>query len=284
MTRNLDIALLRTFVAVADHANMTVAGNALHLTQSAVSQHIARLEELTGGLFTRERRGLRLTPTGERLLGKARQLLALNDELWSDMKNSIVDERLRLGAPYDLVTRLAPILKAYADSHPLVEILLFCAASPELRAATAEGEVELALIEEPLGPSHGERLAVDHLVWVGAKAGIAHQKKPLPVSMVAETCAFRSAVFDALRDRNVEWRTMLKSGSFDATIATVRSDLAVTACLATTVPPDLDILPPTTGLPELPTFAINLHVPKGHIVPSAIELARHIRDGLASSQ
>jgi DNA-binding transcriptional LysR family regulator len=184
MIRNLDIALVRTFVAVAEHANMTAAGNALHLTQSAVSQQIARLEDLSGVLFTRDRPGLRLTATGERLLGRARRLLALNDELWSDMTARIVEGRVRLGAPYDLVgTCLAPILKSYAEDHPRVEITLVCAASPELLAATAQAEIDLALIEEPVGPSRGECLAVDRLVWVGARAGTAHLKTPLPISM-----------------------------------------------------------------------------------------------------
>lgn len=92
MTRNLDIALLRTFLAVADRASMTAAGNALHLTQSAVSQQVARLEQAFGKpLFFRDRRGLRLTPAGERLLGKARRLLSLNDEIWADMTTRRVE-------------------------------------------------------------------------------------------------------------------------------------------------------------------------------------------------
>ena len=281
MSRNLDTALLRTFVTVADHASMTAAGNALHLTQSAVSQQIARLEELSGVLFTRNNRNIRLTATGERLLAKARHLLTLNDELWSDMTAKVMDGRVRLGAPYDLVgTWLAPILKNYAEDHPLVEISLVCAASPELLASTTEGAIDLALIEEPLGPSRGECLTVDRLVWVGAKAGAAHLKAPLPVSMVAETCAFRPAVLHALSEHNLAWRTIFESGSIDATTSTVRSDLAVTAWLASTVPVDLDILPSDAGLPELPSFAINLHMPNGHASLATIELARHIRGSL----
>ena len=46
MTRNLDIGLVRTFVAVAEKASMTAAANALHLTQGAVSQQIKRLEDM----------------------------------------------------------------------------------------------------------------------------------------------------------------------------------------------------------------------------------------------
>ena len=104
MSRNLDISLLRTFVAVADRASMTAAGNALHLTQGAVSQQVRRLEDLFGAaLFDRDRRGLRLTAPGERLLGKARRLLGLNDELWGEMTAAGVAGRVRLGAPYDLV-------------------------------------------------------------------------------------------------------------------------------------------------------------------------------------
>ena len=56
MLRNLDTALVRTFVTVADKASMTAAANALHLTQGAVSQQIKRLEEALGcSLFERDR-------------------------------------------------------------------------------------------------------------------------------------------------------------------------------------------------------------------------------------
>ena len=99
--------------------------------------------------------------------------------------------------------------------------------------------------------------------------------------MVAETCAFRPAVLQALGERNLTWRTVFESGSIDATTATVRSDLAVTVWLASTVPADLDILSPEAGLPELPSFAINLHVANGPMSPAIAELARQIRGGLA---
>jgi len=282
MPRNLDLSLLRTFVAVTDRGSMTAAANALHLTQGAVSQQIQRLEDLFGAaLFDRERRGLRMTQSGERLLGKARRLLGLNDELWAEMTAVTVEGAVRLGAPYDLVgSCLAAILKTYADSYPQVELSLSCAASPDLAGALARGEIDLAAIEEPLGPSNGERLCVERLVWVGARAGRAHLKHPLPVSMVADTCAFRPAVLAALHDHGRAWRTVFENGSIEATTATVRTDLAVTAWLAFTVPPGLDILPADAGLPELPPFAINLHLPRNDTSTATAELARHIRHAL----
>lgn len=282
MTRNLDIALLRTFVTVADHTSMTAAGNALHLTQSAVSQHIARLEDISGALFIRERRTLRLTSIGERFLGKARRLLALNDELWADMAEGSINGLVRLGAPYDLVgTWLPPILKTFSQTHPKVEIKLVCLASPELLTAITDGTIDLALVEEPVGKSDGECLAVDRLVWVGAKGGAAYLKTPLPVSMVAETCAFRPVVLQALDECDLAWRTMFESGSIDATRATIRADLAVTAWLASTVPNDLDILPFGQNLPKLPSFAINLYHAKGQLPRAVLELSQQIRHSVS---
>lgn len=286
MIRNLDTALVRTFVTVADKASMTAAANALHLTQGAVSQQIKRLEEVFGcSLFERDRHGLRLTRFGERLFGKGKRLLSLNDEIWSEMATSAVAGEVRLGVPYDLVgTMLAPVLKTYVETYPQVEISLVCASSPELVAALAAGRIDLAVIEEPVGPSAGDCLAIDRLVWVGSKGGIARHKRPLPVSMVAETCAFRPAVLAALGEHGLEWRTVFENGNLDATTATVRSDLAVTTWLASTVPADLDILSADPELPALPNFSINLHLPKHGVEPAAREFAACIRDGLARRQ
>ncbi|MEI9421052.1 LysR substrate-binding domain-containing protein [Mesorhizobium sp. Cs1299R1N1] len=282
MIRNLDTSLVRTFVTVADKASMTAAANALHLTQGAVSQQVKRLEDTLGcSLFERDRRGLRLTHSGERLFEKAKRLLSLNDEIWTDMVGSAVAGQVRLGVPYDLVgTLLAPVLKTYAEAYPQVEISLVCASSPELAAALAAGTIDLAVIEERVGPTSGECLAIDRLVWVGARGGAARAKRPLPVSIVADTCAFRPVVLSALNEHGLEWRSVFENGNIDATTATVRSDLAVTTWLASTVPPDLDILPFDAGLPPLPNFAINLHLPRHGVGPAAQEFARHIREGL----
>lgn len=261
---------------------MTSAANALHLTQGAVGQQVKRLEDAFGrSLFERDRRGLRLTPAGERLLGRAKRLLALHDEIWAEMTDGAVEGRVRLGVPDDLVgTHLAPVLKAYVEAFSRVEVSLACGSSPELIAALAAGQADLAVAEEPTGPSMGECLVVERLVWVGAKAGAAHLRRPLPVSMVADTCAFRPAVLSALRERDLAWKTVFEGG-LAATTATVLADLAVTAWLASTVPPGFRILPAGSGLPELPSFAINLHLPSGGTGAAASGLARCIRDGFA---
>ena len=281
MTQNLDINLVRTFVAVADHGSMTVAANSLHLTQGAVSQQIKRLEEsFDCSLFEREGRRLELTRIGERFLGKAKRLLGMNDEIWADMATRPLQGPLRIGVPYDLVgTCFPPIFKAFSEACPYVEISLTCATSPDLSKALASGSLDLAVIEAATDAAAGECLRVERLVWVGARGGMAHLKRPLPVSIVAESCAFRPVVLQALREKNLEWRSVFESGNIEATTATVRSDLAITAWLASTVPADLDILDAGTGMPALPNFAISLHLPSNG-GPAARAFAQYVRDGV----
>ena len=280
MARNLDTTLIRSFVTVAETGSMTAAANALHLTQGAVSQQIKRLEDAFAcPLFERDRRGLKLTGAGERLLGKARRLLALNDEIWAEITTPAFTGEVRLGMPYDLLTTcLPPILKTYAQEYPHVDVSLVCLTSPLLAKALAAGEIDLAIIEEPVGRSDGECLAIERLVWIGGKGGEAYLKRPLPLSIANDTCAFRPVIFDALRRAGLAWRTVYGNGSVEAVTATVITGLAVTASLAATVPPGLDVLTEQSGLPELATFAINLHLPRAQANPITQGLARHIRD------
>lgn len=76
---NLDLDLLRTFVAVADLNTFAAAAAAVCRTQSAVSQQMQRLEQLVGKeLFARHGRNKLLTEHGIQLLGYARKILRFN--------------------------------------------------------------------------------------------------------------------------------------------------------------------------------------------------------------
>jgi DNA-binding transcriptional LysR family regulator len=286
MPRNLDPALLRAFVTVAETAGMTSAANVLHLTQAAVSQQVKRLEEAFGcELFERERRGLRLTQAGERLFGKAKRLLALNDEIWAEMTTPLHKGAVRLGIPYDLVgTYLPAILKAFSQAYPQVQISIACQSSPRLRQMLDNGELDLAVVEELTCGREGECLASDRLVWVGARGGEAYAKRPLPISFGNETCAFRPATLEALRTAEIDWRAVSEIGNEQAMSAMVHTDLAVTVVLASTVPPGFDVLGKGTGLPSLPNFSINLYLPKAGALPPALEFARFIREGFLARQ
>jgi DNA-binding transcriptional LysR family regulator len=282
MNRNLDLDLIRTFVAVAESGSMTVAANQLHMTQGAVSQQVKRLEAaLDCALFVRKTRKLELSRQGEQFLVKARQMLRLNDEIWTDMTSQPLRGSLRVGVPYDLVTPLVPAMKAFAEAHPHVEISLVCATSPELDDAVNGGRVDVTLIEYVASEAEGEIVRVEPLAWVGGRGSEAWRKRPLPLSMVDERCAFRPVVLGALEDAGIAWRTVFESGNIEATAATVRAGLAVTAWLVSTVPGDLEVIAAQeAGLPVLPPFAICLRLPRT-VQPAAKEFARYVREVMA---
>jgi DNA-binding transcriptional LysR family regulator len=86
MTDELDLRLLRHFVVAAEELHFTRAAARLYLAQQALSRDIARLERQLGvRLFTRTTRRVALTPNGERLLVRARELLALHDQTLQEL-------------------------------------------------------------------------------------------------------------------------------------------------------------------------------------------------------
>ena len=100
MSRNLDVATLRSFLTVAETGGVTRAAAQLNLTQSAVSLQIKRLENtFSCALFERNGRGVTLTSQGEQLVGYARQLLAANDETWIRMTATEFSGEIHFGSP-----------------------------------------------------------------------------------------------------------------------------------------------------------------------------------------
>jgi DNA-binding transcriptional LysR family regulator len=86
MADELDLRLLRHFMAVAEELHFTRAAARLYVAQQALSRDIGRLERQLGvRLFTRTTRRVALTPEGERLLVRARELLALHDQTLQEL-------------------------------------------------------------------------------------------------------------------------------------------------------------------------------------------------------
>jgi DNA-binding transcriptional LysR family regulator len=279
MSRDIDITLLRAFVAVVDTASVTGAARLLNRTQAAVSQQIKRLEELFGTeLFAREHKRLALAPAGERLLGSARRLVALNDETFGTMTTPAFDGEVRFGVPMDIVaTYIPPILRRFHQAWPQVRVSLVCANSKELLEQLDGGEIDLTLTTDRHADAGAETLRRDRLVWVGAPGSEAHRRDPLPLSIGSRSCRFRPVALEALRKAGRDWRFVLEVWNQEAVNATVVAGLAVTAALRDSVPEGLIVLGPDCGLPELSEFAIALYLPPIGASEIAVELARHIR-------
>ncbi|MDQ2805139.1 MAG: LysR family transcriptional regulator, partial [Pseudomonadota bacterium] len=151
VTQVIDADLLRVFVLIADGRSFTQAATMVGRTQSAVSMQVKRLEEALGQPVLRRGKGeaVELTPHGEYLLGRARQILALNDEVMATFRAPQIAGTVRVGTPDDYALGyLPPVLKRFAETHPAVQVYVTCAPSEELLPRLRSGELDLTLVSE----------------------------------------------------------------------------------------------------------------------------------------
>jgi DNA-binding transcriptional LysR family regulator len=289
MNKDLDISLVRAFLAVVEAGGVTRAAASLGVSQAAASQQIKRLEQaLDCRLFERRGRRLELAPAGERLLAQARRLLALNDEVWSSMRTPPFEGEVRLGVPYDIIgSFVPPVLRRFAKAQPRVRVSLVCEDSKVVREQLRSGSVDLALTTETECGRHGETLRTDRLVWVGVPGGDAHLRDPLPVSLGAPTCVFRPVAIEALGRARRDWRAVCEVSRLEPVHAAIEAGLAVAPLLRSSVPERFDIFAGAAAraarLPSLPEFRINLYAPPG-LSPAARDLADHVRASFAGRE
>ena len=284
MARDIDISLIRTFLAVAETGGMTSAALAMNLTQGAVSQKIRRLEALfETDLFQRRNKTIRLTSEGERLMARAYRLIALNDETWQTMTQPAFTGEIKLGVPLDIVRPMMPaIMRRFSREHPKIQLTLVSDMTETLLLALKSGEVDLTLTTEGQRGGEDELLLSDRLIWVGAKNGEACYKKPLPVSVGSEFCAFRAPTLEALNRAEINWLEVCGVGNLESILATVEADMAVAPYMSCLVPANLEVIEPETGLPVLPAYHVNLRMPDTGGSLIARELAKYIRQGFAA--
>lgn len=126
--RAMELYQLRTFLAVADEANLTRAAERVHTSAPAVSAQIKALEEELGvRLFERTSRGMTLTAPGERVATEARRTLAAAQGLRAtaaELRGTVAGT-VRMGALSDPVgLRLGDVFVKVAERHPQLTIHL----------------------------------------------------------------------------------------------------------------------------------------------------------------
>ncbi|WP_138933718.1 LysR family transcriptional regulator [Roseovarius arcticus] len=282
--RNLDMTTLRSFVAVADQGGVTRAAAMLNLTQSAVSMQLKRLEDLLGlGLLDRSGRRIALTPSGEQMLGYARRLVALNDEVVGRLTDQVWEGEVTFGVPHDIIHPVIPrVLKQFNAAFPRVRVHLKSLYSTLLMELHGKGEVDLILTTETATGPGGETLTEAPLRFYGAPGGIAARQRPLRIA-TCRNCLFRPDAIRLLDAAGIAWESAIDSDSDGAIEATVSADLAVTSMLEGTAPHHLEAIPHAAGLPDLGMQKINMYgaaMPRNELVT---QLANVVRQGFGGA-
>ena len=143
---HLEIRHLKLVAAIAETGSVTLAGNRLHLTQSALSHQLRDAEEQLGvPLFERRSRRMALTAAGERLLQSAHtvldELARAEKEIHECNGNAAAKGVLRLSTEcYTVYHWLPPRLKLFQSRFPAVDFQLVIEATDSPFQALLEGK------------------------------------------------------------------------------------------------------------------------------------------------
>jgi DNA-binding transcriptional LysR family regulator len=153
----MDLASLHAFVEVAREGSFSQAAESLFLTQPAISKRIAGLEEeLATRLFDRAGRQVLLTEAGHHLLPRAERIIHELTDISRELANlsGEVAGRLAMATSHHIgLHRLPPVLRAYSDDYPKVELDIRFMESEKACHAVEHGELELAVVTLPLAPA-----------------------------------------------------------------------------------------------------------------------------------
>lgn len=280
MSIDLDIRLLRSFVAVVDSGSITAAAARIGCTQPAVSQNLQRLETLLNRqLLIRDRR-LRLTEDGQILLPQARHMIATHDALLSAFKGDGSLPRLRLGLPDAWSgTPLDRMLEALIALQPDLRLDLVFGDGHDLTRRFEQGQIDLVLVEhlheaESESPSD---TGIFPLVWAAAP-GFRPGKTALSLVLLPEGCPYRQAALTALTGFDRVWKTACVSTGWSGLRAAVRAGFGMTVLPRSWVGADLRVLD-RSGLPRLPAVALawrrapTLNTPAGDRIMACLTTA-----------
>ncbi len=152
MRTHIEFQQLEQFVTVARAKNFTRAAEELHLSQSALSRSIQKLEDQLGQpLFDRKPREVVLTDLGELLLERAREILQLVEDTFTMISEADRHGRIRLGAIPTIAPYFLPgLLRTFSGAHADISVVVQEDTTENLIRRCSHGEIDLAILALPV--------------------------------------------------------------------------------------------------------------------------------------
>ena len=235
---------LRVFCAVAETKSFSKASELIHLTQPAVSLQIQAMEELyETRLFDRSGNSINLTPAGEILYKRAKEILALYAEAQQNISEitGSIKGSLSIGASSTIGNYLLPhIIAAFKKKVPQVNISLVVNNTKTITERLNAGEIDIALVEGDVSKQRFsvETLLSDELVvimspahpWAERRGLSAIELTKEPLILREEGSGTRQIILKHLEEHGIkldQLKIALVVGSTEAIKGAVEEGLGV---------------------------------------------------------
>lgn len=279
--RHVDLDLLRTFLGVVETGSFAAAAEQLGCTQPAVSLQIKRLETMFDQELIERARPARATEPGQIVLGYARRMLRLNDELLDRFAPSRQGIVLRVGIPNDFSVAMLPMaLSRFAAAEPNVVLDLQSELSHTLLDGLKAGKFDMivAMTAERVS-DNAVKTWNERLVWIAPPNMKLANDTVLPLVCYPEGCVYRARMLKRLAEEGLNWRIVMTSPSYTSVTDAVRSGLGAGAFAETTAPTDLRV-ERRKPWPDLGMVSVGLFRHPDGLNGAGQRLADHLLDSL----
>lgn len=242
LTPGLALVELQTFIAVARSLSFSAAAAQLHVTQPTVTGRIHRLEALLGvQLLRRTTRKVEPTAAGALLLEEAVRTLEGLAGLVDRFRREARRARQRVvvaATPTIAALRLPPIIAAYAERYPDVELELLDLKYAGVLAAIDSGEADVAVLalDAPDRRYRFTPLWKDDMVLVAPPAhALARQTSvapeelaQVPLIVVDQYQSVRARIAAALEARGLKMPASKVVGNLNTLLGMLDAGMGVT--------------------------------------------------------
>ena len=149
----MEIRVLRYFLAIAREGSITNASNFLHITQPTLSRQIKDLEEELGQpLFIRNSHSMTLTPEGMYLRKRAEEILSIVDKTEAEFRatEDLISGDIYIGGgEIEAIKLIAEILKELRKDYPSINIHIFSGNSGDVTERLDKGLLDFGILIQP---------------------------------------------------------------------------------------------------------------------------------------
>jgi DNA-binding transcriptional LysR family regulator len=200
------------------------------MTQSTLSQQLARLEEAVGQtLVDRDARPIRPSAAGERLLGYARRIMALQNEATAALGNPAGTTPIHIGLPEDVFSRpMARLFGEFSKRHQEIRLDVSAGLSRDLTRRYRGGEFDIVVVKEPAPSSDCRASFPEATGWFESRDAPGAWPDPVPLVTFPPSGLYRETMFNRIERERRHWYIAFSGSSLNNVLVAVEGGLGIT--------------------------------------------------------